>query len=147
MRRTIARLTLVAYTLFMLAITLLILGGKAATLNLIPFRMMVHDWRIGGTPLVVNFLGNIVAFLPLGALLPMVRQSRTRLRDVALIAAGFSMAIETMQYLFARRNADVDDVLLNTLGALFGYGLLRAIERLSTIQGRAEVAQSSSKTA
>ena len=133
--------------LFMLAITLLILGGKQATLNLIPFRMMVHDWRVGGTPLVVNFLGNIVAFLPFGVLLPMVRTTRTRAREIACVAAGFSTAIEAMQYLFARRNADVDDILLNTLGALLGYGLLRACERLALTQGRVEVAQSSSKTA
>lgn len=147
MRRTIARLLLVAYTLFILALTQLILHGKRATLNLTPFRIMAHDLHAGGTPFVVNFLGNIVAFLPFGVLLPLVRTEKTRVWDAFFFSAGLSLAIEAMQFFFAKRNADIDDVLLNTLGGLLGYGLLRASEWLAPRHWRSEVAQASSKTA
>ena len=36
--------------------------------------------------------------------------------------------IEVVQYLFiAGRSADIDDILLNTVGGLIGYGLYRWI--------------------
>ena len=147
MRPTIARLAFVAYTLFILAITLLILGQARSTLNLVPFRMMAHDWRTGGLPLLVNFLGNIVAFMPFGTLLPLVRTAKTRAWHAIAFAASLSTAIEVIQYFFARRNADIDDVLLNTLGGLIGYAILRVGQWSLADQRGGDAAQASSKTA
>ncbi len=125
MRRTLAKNLLAAYTLFMLTITLLIFRQKSATLSLLPFQSMAHDWRVGGRSLVVNFLGNIIGFMPFGILLPLARRGATEVWQAVLFAGSLSFGIEAMQYLFAGRNADIDDVLLNTLGGLLGYSWLR----------------------
>ena len=48
---------------------------------------------------------------------------------VLLAGAGLSLGIEIAQYLLGTGYADVDDVLLNALGALAGCGLLRRLRR------------------
>lgn len=118
-----------AYLVFLLGLTLLILPTNRPPPNLIPFRSMQHDWRVGGWEFVVNFLGNLGAFLPFGLSLPILRARPTRAWHVALACASLSAAIEFAQYLSGRRVADVDDVLLNTTGGLLGYGLYLALAR------------------
>lgn len=127
MRRLIPAALLVAWGLFLFGVTLVWSPRDHPAPNLIPFRMMAHDWHAGGQPLVVNFVGNIVVFLPLGFLLPMVRHLPTRTWHVALAALAVSGPIEGAQYLSGRRVGDVDDLILDTAGALLGYGALRAI--------------------
>ena len=46
-----------------------------------------------------------------------------------LSGAGLSICIELMQYLLMTGVTDVDDVLLNALGALLGWGLARLWQR------------------
>jgi glycopeptide antibiotics resistance protein len=83
-------------------------------------------------------IGNVVAFVPLGFLWPLLRPSRRGWIAVLGVGAGLSLAIELSQLLislvigYPYRQADVDDVLLNTTGALLGYGgfsLRRAWQR------------------
>ncbi len=76
-----------------------------------------------------NTLGNVVLFLPLGILLPLLfRRFRSLLR-VVLLAAFLSLSIETIQFFSAFignfRAVDIDDVLLNTFGAFVGFVIFR----------------------
>lgn len=66
-------------------------------------------------------VGNIVLFVPLGWLLPMISaRLRTPARAVAM-AAACSIVIELTQLFALRgRSPATDDVLLNTFGALVG---------------------------
>ena len=72
-----------------------------------------------------NVVGNIALFFPLGILLPLVWR-RLRFWRGLLIAIAVSVSIELLQYLSrglgSYRLADVNDILLNSLGA--GLGLL-----------------------
>jgi glycopeptide antibiotics resistance protein len=65
---------------------------------------------------VANVVGNVVMFVPLGWLLRLVTGRTWR---AVVVAAAFSTFIETVQF-FTGRAADVDDVVLNTTGALLG---------------------------
>jgi glycopeptide antibiotics resistance protein len=126
LRRTLLFVLMVLYVLMMLDMTLRWYPENHPAANLVPFRSMVHDVRVGGREFVVNFVGNLVAFMPLGVLLPSLSVRWGSARRVALAGAIFSAAIESTQYLSGRRVADVDDVLLNTTGALLGYLVYRA---------------------
>ena len=75
----------------------------------------------GWQEFVVNFIGNIVAFMPMGLIPPLILGRRTKLWHVALFGLSLSLAIEGGQYLSGRRVTDVDDLILNTLGSLLGY--------------------------
>lgn len=76
-----------------------------------------------------TYILNILLFLPLGFLLPLLSQVYHRLFPT--LAAGFlcSLGIECCQ-LLNLRCSDVDDLLMNTLGALLGYGLWFILSRL-----------------
>ena len=129
MRKSTAVVLLGGYGLFFLGITLLILPSDHPRPNLVPFRTMRHDWQAGGKHFVVNFLGNIFAFIPFGVLFPLSRSVPTRLSQAAVACLAFSTIVEALQFLSGRRVADVDDVLLNTLGGVLGFLLLHALRR------------------
>jgi glycopeptide antibiotics resistance protein len=114
---------LAAWLLLLLDMTLRWFPEKHPAPNLVPFRSMRHDWGAGGWSFWVNLVGNVVAFVPFGVLVPRCRTRPTSAWSVGLVALALSGAIELAQYLSGRRIADIDDVLLNVAGALLGYGL------------------------
>ena len=94
-------------------------------LNLIPFRVFqdtyyaiieLSYWQ----PFIINFLGNIFIFMPIGFMLPLLWKRLDRFWKVALIGLGTSLFIETTQ-LAQARSSDIDDLWLNTLGCILGY--------------------------
>jgi glycopeptide antibiotics resistance protein len=76
-----------------------------------------------------NLLGNIIGFLPLGILLPFLLPW---FRNVLIITfAGFiiSLGYETSQLVLGLGVFDVDDLILNTTGTLFGYMAIKLLAR------------------
>lgn len=68
-----------------------------------------------------GYLGNIAFFVPFGVLVFMLlRDARRPLLLTTLVGLGTSLAVETSQYLFALGYTDIDDLLMNTLGAFLG---------------------------
>ncbi len=99
--------------------------------NLIPFTVFrqtaVEVFRNGNTGyFFINFLGNILIFLPLGLLPPLLWKKMERFWKAAVLGCGISVAIELTQLLLPR-GTDIDDVWLNTLGAALGYGMFALI--------------------
>lgn len=88
-------------------------------MNLIPFSQEID---------AVGYALNVVLLMPLGALLPVLNGERCRLGGVLAHGFAFSLLIELSQLLNIR-STDVDDLILNTLGALLGYGLFRLFAR------------------
>jgi glycopeptide antibiotics resistance protein len=76
---------------------------------------------------VRNAQGNVVLFFPLGILIPLVWR-RLRFSSGLQIAIALSFSIELIQYLSRAwgfyRSADVNDFLLNVLGASTGLALV-----------------------
>lgn len=72
---------------------------------------------------IINFL----MFVPLGYLIPLSFHCVNRWWMIVLLGFGFSLSIETMQLLFHRGWFDVDDILLNSLGAVAGYFVYKRI--------------------
>lgn len=81
-------------------------------------------------------IGNLAAFAPLGALVPLLSRRRSA-RLLFLVALVTSVAIESGQFVvssllgYAYRTADVDDVIVNVAGALIGYALFLAATTLT----------------
>ena len=75
---------------------------------------------------VHNARGNVILFFPLGILLPLV-WTRLRFWRGIQIAIAISVSIELVQYLsraWSNRSADVNDVVLNVLGACLGLAFV-----------------------
>jgi len=70
---------------------------------------------------------NVLLFIPFGYLICTVRKKLQRWWRTAIAGIAFSMIIEMVQLLTSRGWFDLDDLFLNTVGALIGYGLYRLI--------------------
>lgn len=74
-----------------------------------------------------NAVGNVVLFIPLGILLPLVWR-RLRFSGAVSIAIALSSSVEILQYVSSAwgsyRAADVNDVILNVFGACLGLALV-----------------------
>ena len=90
-------------------------GGTG--INLVPFREIRRALDNGGAG-HLNLVGNIGMFVPVGALVAWLAR-RWRVVKATVVGALFSLGIETTQ-LSLGRVGDVDDVILNTSGALVG---------------------------
>lgn len=92
---------------------------RVRSLELIPLEN-VFTSRSWFAP-VFDYLGNFSFFVPLGMLsFILLGRARGRLLKVAGAAALFSLAIELTQLIFGLGRTDIDDLLFNTLGGLFG---------------------------
>ncbi len=79
-----------------------------------------------------NAGGNVLLFFPLGILIPLVWR-HLRFRTGMQIAIALSLGIEFVQYLsrtWSYRSADVNDVVLNGLGACLGLALVSLLRLL-----------------
>ena len=77
-----------------------------------------------------QYIANVLLFVPVGFLLPVLWERFRTLRTVALAGFLLSLAIEVAQ-MFSFRCTDVDDLLMNTAGALLGYGAFALLRRLA----------------
>ena len=99
-------------------------------INWTPFVGMLDILRDGWSCYSVsNILGNILLFLPLGFLAPVVSPRLGRFWKTALLGLGVSLWIECTQ-LFLTRGTDVDDLILNTAGAMLGFALYALCRRV-----------------
>ena len=81
---------------------------------------------------VVNLLGNVLMFLPLGFLLPAV-WARFRKWWKTLLWGGVIIVCVELAQLFALvGKCDVDDLILNLLGIAGGYGIFHLFYPRST---------------
>ena len=100
---------------------------RLGSVNLIPFQTV----RLNGMLLYI-LLGNILMFLPFGFFPALVWRGSAWKRA---LLTGFCVTgfIECWQLLVGRA-FDIDDLWLNTLGAMTGFWLLRLLERLAPAQ-------------
>jgi len=97
--------------------------------NLVPLQGLVlmlqraiavdygNTWRI----VTINILGNILVFIPIGFLVSVLTPSRHKGWLAFAIGLAISLSIEIVQLSFAIRVFDVDDLILNSLGAWLGF--------------------------
>ena len=141
-RRELLATTWVVYLLVVAALTIVPthafqLSLNSGQINLVPFGYSFKCFRWTLDPhsglrtfCVLNLIGNVALFLPLGFLLP-VSDRGCSFKRLLLVAVCFSLSIEAIQFVFLflgnARAVDIDDVILNTLGACLGFALYKAL--------------------
>lgn len=105
--------------------------GNESMINLIPFGIigptinnLIKYKYI--TPFLINILGNIIMFIPIGYFIPKLWKIDNK--KVILIGFCISLFIEISQ-LFLNRTTDVDDLILNTLGTIIGLLIYKSIKK------------------
>ena len=79
---------------------------------------------------IVNILGNIAMFIPVGIVWPICFKKLNTLGKSILAGGCFSLFIEIAQLLFFDRCSDVDDLILNTTGVVIGALIYFGIKKL-----------------
>ncbi len=88
-------------------------------INLIPFRSISPYLRNITEPYAFkNILANILVFIPLGFFV--TNKNSKNVFKALIICLGVILSIECIQLLFKIGFFDVDDIILNFLGALIG---------------------------
>ena len=102
--------------------------------NLEPFkeiRRFIIYWKVVGLHyFLLNIVGNIAGFMPFGFFLPVFSRRSRRFFNTVLLSALFSLCVETLQLGFQVGSFDVDDLILNTLGAILGYLLYKTVQKI-----------------
>lgn len=98
------------------------------TANFTPFRTIKmyidYAYKLNS---VENLAGNVLVFVPFGFLFPLAAREGKRFFVMLLNAFVFVLGIEVFQLFSAFGAFDVDDILLNCLGAALGFGVYRLI--------------------
>lgn len=84
-------------------------------INWIPFSKSID---------IVGYMLNIVMFVPFGFLVPLIWRKMGKTIYITIAGFGLSASIEISQ-LFSYRGTDVDDLIVNTLGAVLGFFLYK----------------------
>ena len=101
-------------------------------INIVPFktifgyfqRLMNHT--INTDIVVRNLFVNLVLFLPMGMAVPVLFEKKiNKFWKFLLFIVISTFAIEIIQFLTMRGTADIDDIILNSLGGCIGYGIIQ----------------------
>lgn len=136
-KTTKKRIQLVSVCLFVLYLFLLAYFlffaenfGRAYTereyaYNLELFKEIKRFWtyrqELGMIAVLTNIVGNVVCFIPFGAILPVLSRGARNFWVITFLSAAFSLAVECAQLISKVGSFDVDDILLNTLGGMAGF--------------------------
>lgn len=95
-------------------------------------RYFDYRSRIGMDLFIVNIVGNVVAFMPFGFLVPVMYREQRGMQThqghyfrsflfVTMLGFSMSLLVECAQLLTKVGCFDVDDLFLNTCGVILGY--------------------------
>lgn len=91
-------------------------------INIVPFSNEID---------IIAYLLNIVLFIPFGFLIPLIWPKYNKVSEIIVSSGAFSLIIEVSQLLNNRRT-DIDDLIMNILGAIIGYAIFCLFESVTS---------------
>ncbi|WP_338088325.1 VanZ family protein [Lysinibacillus composti] len=81
---------------------------------------------------IKNLFGNLIMFLPMGIYLPYYSKKINKIGRFTFSMIILLFVIEVTQLVTRRGSFDIDDFILNMVGALLGFGIwkTRKVQRL-----------------
>ena len=83
-------------------------------------RFIIYREQLGAFAVFANLAGNILIFVPYGFFISVASRERGFFKTL-LFSMGLSLCVEIIQLFTRVGSFDVDDILLNTIGGVFGY--------------------------
>lgn len=105
------------------------LDALRMNINIVPFNSISQYWVLitkKTNPYLVyyalmNFAGNIVAYIPLGGFMPILWGRFRNFLKFAFTIVITILLVETIQLFTLTGTFDIDDIILNVAGASLGY--------------------------
>ena len=130
--------TLIIYIVLVLSVTIFPIpfqiDGYDFEYNFIPTASIISEFSFGLSSAIRTVGGNILMLVPFGVLLPLISKNKSFL-NALIFSAVFSVSIEILQFIiglligYRYRQVDIDDLLLNILGAVIGYLIYKIIPK------------------
>ena len=97
--------------------------------NFIPFKTIVlyireFDSLYSTSSIMFNLFGNVIALMPMGFFLPLLFDKQNNFKFFLKTIILFVVGIEFAQLLTISGSCDIDDIILNTLGAVVVYKIV-----------------------
>lgn len=93
-------------------------------INIVPFLDMIADYK--------NAILNVVLFVPLGIMLPLLWEEFKNMKNTVLLGLGMTLIIEIFQ-IFTFRATDINDIITNVAGTMFGYFIANIIMKKCSV--------------
>lgn len=100
--------------------------------NIIPFKTIFgfiqryFDGTINANIVIMNIIGNLVAFAPFGVFLPLLFKNKiNNIVKFTLVMIGIVFVVEFIQFITLCGAFDVDDIILNVLGSIIVYAIMK----------------------
>ncbi len=107
--------------------------GNTNSIELIPFKSYIelfsYDWKNSAVFAWEQILGNVAIFVPFGMLISGL-SNKNRLKLCTASGFLFSLIIESVQFITKTGKTEIDDIMNNTLGAVFGYLIYASLKYL-----------------
>lgn len=91
--------------------------------------LQTMNYATGMRNIIINIGGNMFLFMPFGFFLPRIHARWQKLFVFLTMASVIIVIIEGLQFVMLSGSFDVDDALLNVIGAWLGFIFLRKPER------------------
>lgn len=103
--------------------------------NLIPFKSIIELLNTPLSPMfaIYNILGNFLMLTPLAIILPLINKKFQNTKYFLLTISGLTLLIELLQFISNVGSFDIDDIILNILGAFIAYLIFKKLKFLKTI--------------
>ena len=102
------------------------------TSNIIPFATIIeyinglisNDINTG--IVIINFATNLLLFAPMGFFMPILFKDKVKnIKEFMILIFITTSIVEILQFITYRGSTDIDDVILNTIGAVIVYILMK----------------------
>ena len=90
-------------------------------------RFYTYRELVGMEAFVLNLFGNVIAFVPFGFMMPILKMKYRYSKRVIGMTFFLSLTVECIQLLTRVGSFDVDDLILNTLGGVLGFGMFHVM--------------------
>lgn len=108
--------------------------------NFVPFKTIntyinaLQDGTMNRDIPIKNLLGNFVLFLPMGIFLPILFKRLSIFKKYIITIILVLLLIEIIQVIIRLGSFDIDDLLLNLLGAILGFSIYKLLVQLKIIR-------------
>jgi len=98
--------------------------------NLIPFKTIIGYAKdlfvslLDTSTIFLNLFGNLVCLMPMALFIPMLFKKVDNTKKFLISILAITLTIELLQLITFSGSCDIDDIILNTLGAFIAYMIL-----------------------
>jgi glycopeptide antibiotics resistance protein len=99
--------------------------------NIVPFKTIntylkaMADGSMNIDIPVKNLAGNVILFFPMGIYLPLFFRKTNKAGIFFMSMIAMLFIVEAIQLVTRRGSFDIDDFILNILGAFIGFGIMK----------------------